>query len=145
MSFSGWCWKTFPQSTITSAHQSGNGPVIAPIYQASQYIFIRTVSSKHLLSTLHGTVDEGNYGSIARLRSRRYSALWESFPTPTTETRSLITLKLVDGPFGQSNIHSTLDFFPRPARKETNVPLHKKSQELTILMYKLCQPCLLKP
>ena len=143
MSFSGWCWKTFPQSTITSAHQSGNGPVIAPIYQASQYIVIRTVSSKHLLSTLDGTVDGGNHGSIARLMSGCYSALWESFPTPTTEAQSLITLKLVDGQFGQSKMHRTLDFFPRPARKETNV--HMKSKELTVLMYILCQLCLLKP
>ena len=31
------------------------------------------------------------------------------------------------GLFGQSNMHSTLDIFPRPARKETNVPLHKRS------------------
>ena len=26
------------------------------------------------------------------------------------------------GPFGPSNMHSALDFCPRPARKETNVP-----------------------
>jgi len=36
-------------------------------------------------------------------------------------------LKLVHGPFGHSNMHSTLDFYTRPARRETNVPLHKKS------------------
>ena len=30
-------------------------------------------------------------------------------------------LKLVHGPFGPSVMHSTLDFFPRPARKEMNV------------------------
>ena len=28
---------------------------------------------------------------------------------------------MVYGPFGQSNMHSTLDFYPRPARKETLV------------------------
>ena len=27
--------------------------------------------------------------------------------------------------FGQSNMHHLLDFCPRPARKETNEPLHK--------------------
>ena len=31
------------------------------------------------------------------------------------------------GPFGQSNMHSTLDFCPRKARKKTNVPVHKIS------------------
>ena len=35
---------------------------------------------------------------------------------------------LVYGPFGQSITFTvTLDFCPRPARKETNVPLHKIS------------------
>ena len=34
--------------------------------------------------------------------------------------------KLVYEPFGQINMHSTLDFCPRPARKKTNVPLHKR-------------------
>ena len=29
--------------------------------------------------------------------------------------------------FGQSNMHITLDFCPRTARKETNVPLHKEN------------------
>ena len=38
-------------------------------------------------------------------------------------TTLLIQFKLVYGPFGQSNMHSTLDFCPRPARKETNVLL----------------------
>ena len=38
----------------------------------------------------------------------------------------LIQFKLVYGPFGQSNMHSTLDFCPRPARKQTNVPVHKE-------------------
>ena len=32
-------------------------------------------------------------------------------------------LKLVYRQFGQSNMHSTLDFCLRPARKETNLPL----------------------
>ena len=35
-------------------------------------------------------------------------------------------LKLVYRQFGQSNIHSTLDFSLRPASKETNLPLHIK-------------------
>ena len=30
-------------------------------------------------------------------------------------------LKLVYGPFGQRNMHSTFDFYPTPARKEANV------------------------
>ena len=46
---------------------------------------------------------------------------------------NLNQLKLVYGLFGQSKIHSTLDFCPRPARKETNDPLHKRSLELTAL------------
>ena len=36
-------------------------------------------------------------------------------------------LELVYGPFGQNNMHSTLDFWPRLARKETNVPINKNS------------------
>ena len=47
----------------------------------------------------------------------------------------LIELKLVHGPFGRSNMHSTLDFCPRPAMKETNVPLLKIWWELTVLIY----------
>ena len=35
----------------------------------------------------------------------------------------LVQSKLVYAPFGQDNIYSTLDFCPRPARKETNVLL----------------------
>ena len=35
--------------------------------------------------------------------------------------------KPVYGPFGMRNMYSTLDFRPRPARKETNVPLNKRS------------------
>ena len=46
-------------------------------------------------------------------------------------------IKLVFGPFRQSNmdtLDSTLDFCPcRLARKETNVPLHKRSWEVTVL------------
>ena len=41
----------------------------------------------------------------------------------------------VYGPFGQSNKHSTPDLCPRPARKETNVPLHKRNFKLTVLIY----------
>ena len=41
----------------------------------------------------------------------------------------LIQFKLVYGAFGQRNMHSTLDFCLRPARKETNVPIHKRSKE----------------
>ena len=48
-------------------------------------IYIRTVSSYHLLSILPNQ------------------------------------LKLVNGLFGQSNMYTTLDFCPRPARKETNL------------------------
>ena len=40
----------------------------------------------------------------------------------------------VCGSFGQSNMHSKLDFYPRPAKKETNVPLNKRSKELTVLI-----------
>ena len=34
---------------------------------------------------------------------------------------SLIQFKLLYGPFGQSSMQSTLDFCPRPARKETSL------------------------
>ena len=43
--------------------------------------------------------------------------------------------EIVYGPFGQSNMHSTLDFCPIPARREVNVPLHKRSKELTVLIH----------
>ena len=39
----------------------------------------------------------------------------------------LIQFKLDYGSFGQSNMHSMLDFCTRPARKEINVPLHQIS------------------
>ena len=35
-------------------------------------------------------------------------------------------------------LHSTLDFCPTPARKETNVPLHERRQELNVLIYIYC-------
>ena len=38
----------------------------------------------------------------------------------------LIQFKLVYVPFGQSKMHLMLDFCPRPARKERNVPLYKR-------------------
>ena len=47
-------------------------------------------------------------------------------------------IKLVYGPFGQTNMDSILDFCFRPVRKEKNVPVHKRSQELTVLIYILC-------
>ena len=37
----------------------------------------------------------------------------------------LIQFKLVYEPFVQRNMHSTVDFCPRPTRNDTNVPLHK--------------------
>ena len=39
----------------------------------------------------------------------------------------LIQFELVYRPFGRSNMQSILDFCPRPAKKETNVPLHNRS------------------
>ena len=39
----------------------------------------------------------------------------------------LIHFKLVHVLFDQNNKNNTFDFYPRLARKETNVPLHKKS------------------
>ena len=50
----------------------------------------------------------------------------------------MIQFKLVHGPFGQGTMHSILDLCPRPSRKEKNVPLHKRSQELAVPIYKLC-------
>ena len=67
--------------------------VLKGIYQLKTtwlIIYIRTVSSHRLLSTL------------------------------------LIQLKLVYWPLEQRNMHSSLDFCPRLARKETNVPLPKR-------------------
>jgi hypothetical protein len=34
-------------------------------------------------------------------------------------------LTIVYGPFGQSSMHSTLDFCPRQAKKDSNVPLQQ--------------------
>ena len=52
---------------------------------------------------------------------------WHSIYIRTVSLLSalLIQFTLVYGPFGQSNMQSTLDFCHRPARKEANVPLHK--------------------
>ena len=47
-------------------------------------------------------------------------------------------IKLVYGQIGQSNMHSTLDFSPRPARKERNVPLQDK---LRAYCPKICIYC----
>ena len=38
-----------------------------------------------------------------------------------------LQFKLVFGPFGQSNMHCTLDFCPDKARKESDVPKLKSS------------------
>ena len=39
----------------------------------------------------------------------------------------------------KSNMHSTIDFCPRPDQPgRNNVPVHKKSYELTVLIYILC-------
>ena len=38
-----------------------------------------------------------------------------------------LNLKIFHGPFGQSNMHSKLDFCPRLARQDMNVLLHKRS------------------
>ena len=56
-------------------------------------------------------------------RTINYSNLFSNFVYP------------VSWPFGQRNMHITLDFCSRPASKETNVPIHKKSQEITVLIY----------
>ena len=85
------CSYTLQKSLGRSVGATANVP--------SYSIYIRTVSSSRLLSTL------------------------------------LIQYKLVYGLFGQSNMNSTLDYCPRPARKETNVPLNKRSYKLTVLIY----------
>ena len=43
-------------------------------------------------------------------------------------------------------MHCTLDFCPRPARKESNVPRLKSRKGLTVLIYILCSllPCLVR-
>ena len=50
-------------------------------------------------------------------------------------------LKLVYGPFGMSNMHSTLDFCPpdQPGRKLMYHYVHKRSYELTVLIHMLCE------
>ena len=50
----------------------------------------------------------------------------------------LIQFELVFGPSGQSNMQSKLDFCPRPAMREKNVPLDKRSKQLTVLIYIYC-------
>ena len=50
-------------------------------------------------------------------------------------TTSPINFKLVYGPFGQSNMHSTLDFCLNPVRKERNVPVKKKDKSLCPNVY----------
>ena len=47
----------------------------------------------------------------------------------------LIQFKLVYGPFRQNNMHSRLCFCPRPAKKETNLQLRKKSDKLIVQRY----------
>ena len=36
-------------------------------------------------------------------------------------------------------MHGILDFCPRLARKEMNVPIHKRSYELTVLIYTMAR------
>jgi hypothetical protein len=45
-------------------------------------------------------------------------------------TTLLNQFKLVYGPFWQSNMHSTLDFCPRPVRKVMNVPQKREVKSL---------------
>ena len=47
-------------------------------------------------------------------------------------------IKLFYAPFGQKILLCTLDFWPRPVRIKMNVPLQKRSYELTVLIYILC-------
>jgi len=42
------------------------------------------------------------------------------------------------GVWGRATCTFKLDFWRRPARKETNVGLHKRSKELTVLIYTYC-------
>ena len=49
-------------------------------------------------------------------------------------------IKLVYKPFGQRNIDSALEFCPRPARKETNVPLKYEFFRKLFLSSKLESP-----
>ena len=47
--------------------------------------------------------------------------------------------ELVYGLVGQTIMHITLDFCRRPVRKETNIPLHKRSLQITVLIYTVVQ------
>ena len=81
----GLCQEFEARGAICSIEESSRG------FQFSHSMYIRTVGSQRLLSTL------------------------------------LSPNLSVYGPFWQSIMQSTLDFCPRPARKETSVPLHKRS------------------
>ena len=60
-------------------------------------------------------------------KTRDFSPLIERVLAGVMLSTLMSQLKLVYEPFGQSNMHSTLDFCPTPARKESNVPLDKRS------------------
>ena len=62
---------------------------------------------------------------IDDIKTFRHSIYIRTVSSQRLLSTFLIQLKLVYGPFRQSNMHSTLDFCPRPARKERNVPLHR--------------------
>ena len=47
---------------------------------------------------------------------------------------------LVYGPFGECNMHSTLDFCPRPTWKEINVPLYNRAYCPNIYIYIVLWP-----
>ena len=54
-------------------------------------------------------------------------------------------LEIDYGLFGQISVHSTLEFYTRLGRRETNdVPHHKRNSELTALMYILWSPFLIR-
>ena len=60
------------------------------------------------------------------------------FKKPVQINRGVVyfaeTAKLIYGPFGQSSKCSTLDFSPRLARKERNVPLYREAKSLLCMI-----------
>ena len=77
----------------------------------------------------------GNHNGVCILLSQFYSICIRT----VSSQRLLSTLHnwfiLVYGQFGQSNSYHTFNFCPRSVRKDSNVPLLKISQELTVLIY----------
>ena len=97
-----------------------------PILSFDQFNIISYFSGNYVLAGFSDKLRLMNL-LIDDIKTFRHSIYIKTVSSSGLLSTYLIQLKLVYGPFGQSNMHSTLDFCPRPARKETNVPLQKRS------------------